>query len=98
MITTVETHAVRELTESPSRRSAFRWNRQAAGQNNTAGHSLELVGAVNGERSGKKYLGRDIANVDAIHEMNYHSVIVCSYLKRAEISVALLRNGVKNER
>ncbi len=59
--------------------------------------SLELAGVVDGERVGKKFFGRDIASTYAISEISYDSVIICSYLKRAEISAALLGNGVRDE-
>lgn len=59
--------------------------------------SLELVGVVDGEKAGKKFFGRDIISPDTVREMNYDSVIVCSYQKREEISAALLKNGVNED-
>ncbi|SPP99900.1 Transcriptional regulator, MarR family [Candidatus Sulfobium mesophilum] len=59
--------------------------------------NLELAGVVDGERSGDKFFGREITSLDKIREMQYDSIIVSSYLKRAEISAALLKNGVNKD-
>jgi DNA-binding MarR family transcriptional regulator len=59
--------------------------------------NLELAGVVDGERAGKKFFRRDITSPDTIRDMTYDSIIVCSYLKRSEISTALLSNGARKE-
>jgi DNA-binding MarR family transcriptional regulator len=59
--------------------------------------NLELAGVVDGEKSGKKFFGRDITSLDTVLNMNYDFIIVSSYLKRREIYTALLDNGIRKE-
>ncbi len=58
---------------------------------------MELVGVVDGEGAGKKFFGKNIEALSSIKEMNYDFIIVSSYLKRNEIFLELLKNGVKKE-
>jgi DNA-binding MarR family transcriptional regulator len=59
--------------------------------------NLDLVGVVDEERAGKKFFGRDIKSPDAIRDIDYDAVVVCSFPKRAQVSAVLLSNGVKRE-
>ena len=59
--------------------------------------NLELVGVVDGARTGAKFFTSDIQPLPAVKQMQYDVIIVTTYLKRDDVTKALIALGVSKE-
>ena len=55
---------------------------------------INLVGVVDKEKAGMKFLGRDIKPLHAVEDMNYDCIVITSYLQRDVIYKELIQNGI----
>ena len=58
---------------------------------------LKLVGVVDEANAGNKFFNRDIQPLSAITHMQYDSIIVTTYVKRATVTKELIAHGVSKK-
>jgi DNA-binding MarR family transcriptional regulator len=59
---------------------------------------LELAGVIDMDKAGELFLGRKIAPMSGLKDMEYDSIVITSYLNRYKVYEALTNNDVNKDR